>query len=805
MMKQNLRLFFLTLLCAVFSTAWGETVTFAAGTDTGEASVTKDGITVSMSTMSRTDNYRTYANSAMTVSSTVGNITSVVITCTGSGTSDYGPGKFSTSSGTYSYSGTTGTWSGSAESVSLSASAQVRITQIVVTYQSSQSGPITTVVTGVPESMTLHEGATSNFTVSSNSTATINVVSNNGEVATVSGSGSNWTVTAEGVGTTTISITQAEVEGQFTAFSTSFTVNVTEAPLLYECVSGYSGTGDSGELSPNSEYLDYGGWSSISKVYASPSGQANGGCLKFGTSSAVGSITTNSINLDTGYGELTFYLKKYGSDSGNLKVTVTDNATINDNGSSVSSVTFTPSSDWTLCTINLENPSGNFTIKFETTSKRAYVDEIILTKTAATGPRDPNVSFASNSVRVGIGATTTNALTKPDDLTVTCSSNNPNVATYDPSTGLVTGVAEGEATITISWDATDEYNSGEKSFDVTVSNILIATYDFRGTYDYGSELTPSTDYVGSSKTWISDGVRLVTAGKYRWFTGTNGNDLRLYKADNDYSDGSITFSLANSNYVITRIEFDSNINGITTVSAGSFNGSVWEGICNTITFTHDGNSGGQTIKTINITYAPTIPVAISEVGYATLYYGTKHLIVPEGVVAYTCKANADHSITHTTTFNSGNIVPAGTAVLLQGTGGNYKFGESANAGNKTVDENMLRGYDTEQETKGPDGTTAGYKFFVLSLNAANQASSVGFYYKEANGAPFTSGAHKAFLAVPNDIAGASSYVFDEQTGISDMKMTTNKEGVYTLSGVRVQNDNLPAGLYIVNGKKMVIK
>ena len=88
-------------------------VTFTAGTDTGDTSVTKDGITVSMSTMSRTDNYRCYANTAMTITSTVGDITNVVLTCTASGTSNYGPGKFSVTnnySGTYSYSGTVGTF-----------------------------------------------------------------------------------------------------------------------------------------------------------------------------------------------------------------------------------------------------------------------------------------------------------------------------------------------------------------------------------------------------------------------------------------------------------------------------------------------------------------------------------------------------------------------------------------------------------------------------------------------------------------------------------------------------------------------
>ena len=141
---------------------WGETVTFTAGTDKGSTSVTKSGITISMSTMSRDDDYRTYASSSMTVSSSVGNITQIEVTCTGSGTSNYGPGKFSGTG--YTYSGTKGTWSGSETSVSLSASAQVRMTSIVVTYT-----PTSTVVT---PSFSVAEGAVEKGTSLTLSTTT---------------------------------------------------------------------------------------------------------------------------------------------------------------------------------------------------------------------------------------------------------------------------------------------------------------------------------------------------------------------------------------------------------------------------------------------------------------------------------------------------------------------------------------------------------------------------------------------------------------------------------------------------------
>lgn len=111
----------------------GRAVTFIAGTDTGATSVTKDGITVSMSTMSRTDNYRTYANTDMTVSSSDYTITKIEITCTASGSASYGPGLFSGEG--YSYDGKNGVWEGSSNEVKLSASAQVRITEITVSYE----------------------------------------------------------------------------------------------------------------------------------------------------------------------------------------------------------------------------------------------------------------------------------------------------------------------------------------------------------------------------------------------------------------------------------------------------------------------------------------------------------------------------------------------------------------------------------------------------------------------------------------------------------------------------------------------
>lgn len=80
---------------------------------------------------------RIYKNQTWTVSAASGyKITKIVVTCTASDDSNYGPGGFSEVTPTgYTYSGKNGTWEGSASSIAFKATkSQVRITDITVTY-----------------------------------------------------------------------------------------------------------------------------------------------------------------------------------------------------------------------------------------------------------------------------------------------------------------------------------------------------------------------------------------------------------------------------------------------------------------------------------------------------------------------------------------------------------------------------------------------------------------------------------------------------------------------------------------------
>lgn len=109
-------------------------VTFTPGTDTDATTVTKSGITVTMTTMNNASYYQVYAGQSMIVSSATHTITGISFSCTASGTNKYGPGNASADVGTYSYSNYDGTWEGSASSVTITSTAQIRMTTLTVYY-----------------------------------------------------------------------------------------------------------------------------------------------------------------------------------------------------------------------------------------------------------------------------------------------------------------------------------------------------------------------------------------------------------------------------------------------------------------------------------------------------------------------------------------------------------------------------------------------------------------------------------------------------------------------------------------------
>lgn len=146
-------------------------------------------------------------------------------------------------------------------------------------------------------------------------------------------------------------------------------------------------------------------------------------------------------------------------------------------------------------------------------------------------------------------------------------------------------------------------------------------------------------------------------------------------------------------------------------------------------------------------------------------------------------------------------VPANTGIVVKGAAGTYTMTPGLG---ETIVSNMLRGVTMNTVLNKVEGE---YTNYVLAKKSGN----LGFY-AVVDGS--TLSAHKAYLPMPTASlpSGARSIklVFEDggTTGVSEAsplndngEMTDDK--YYDLQGRRVENPT--RGLYIVNGRKVVIK
>ena len=123
------------------------TITFDATVDVGDGSsmaseftVEKDGITIHVEQgVANGYHYRFYKNKKVTITSTIGDITSIVFDCIGADNDPYGSGGFTSEPGVYEPIGHQGIWtnSGVSQVVFTATNFQVRATKITVTVASN--------------------------------------------------------------------------------------------------------------------------------------------------------------------------------------------------------------------------------------------------------------------------------------------------------------------------------------------------------------------------------------------------------------------------------------------------------------------------------------------------------------------------------------------------------------------------------------------------------------------------------------------------------------------------------------------
>lgn len=208
------------------------------------------------------------------------------------------------------------------------------------------------------------------------------------------------------------------------------------------------------------------------------------------------------------------------------------------------------------------------------------------------------------------------------------------------------------------------------------------------------------------------------------------------------------------------------------------------------------------------TYSGVGSFKITEAGYGT-YYSSKAYTMPKGVKGYTITGNEGTSLVMKEAYAAGDVVPAKTALVVEGAANKYYTLVAASTELTPDNDNKLHGSD-EAETTYVDGTDV--KYYKLSYN--NEGNNLGFYWGSENGAAFTNGAHKAYLALDSETLLSQSRGFSladlahgVTTGINTtVKSATQSTFIYDLNGRRINSLNGAAkGVYIMNGQKVLVK
>lgn len=196
---------------------------------------------------------------------------------------------------------------------------------------------------------------------------------------------------------------------------------------------------------------------------------------------------------------------------------------------------------------------------------------------------------------------------------------------------------------------------------------------------------------------------------------------------------------------------------------------------------------------------------ITPAQYGT-YYTEDAFVMPEGVTGYTITDKNGESLTLNADYPANEVVPAKTALLLKATetpATNKEFTYTIVNSDKVAPEGNLLHGSVEATKTQVKGATAYYKL-------AKGEEGIGFYWANENGGAFINGANKAYLAVTTgSLSQMRGFSFESMTtGINNVVANTNNSKnavIYDLNGRRVNSLNAAKGVYIVNGKKVIVK
>lgn len=188
------------------------------------------------------------------------------------------------------------------------------------------------------------------------------------------------------------------------------------------------------------------------------------------------------------------------------------------------------------------------------------------------------------------------------------------IANIDSSTGELTLISVGKATVGVSFDGDETYErSNVATYDLTVidPNALEVTFDFSKPADYGyvRPATGNGTEIGVGKSIVSGNVSLTVTkessnAKSRFWNSNGEITYRIY-------DGTINTVSVPQGYVITAISITDNNNGkskLVTIGENKDN-SDWTGSAQSVIIT---GTGKAVLETMTVAYSKLPSIDLDE-------------------------------------------------------------------------------------------------------------------------------------------------------------------------------------------------
>lgn len=294
---------------------------------------------------------------------------------------------------------------------------------------------------------------------------------------------------------------------------------------------------------------------------------------------------------------------------------------------------------------------------------------------------------------------------------------------------------------------------------------------------------------GDGYYYLQDGF-----GNYFWdfqnstAVATTGYAVSRIKVDKiNGTDGHFYLQCANSNVVLDAN--DTYSGDATVVGYGT-------------SVTATGGNNDWAFYPVDFTYPVNLNI-VGDASYSTLYLDFD-VITDEDTKAYYITTASANSATLTEVGNNGHDIPANTAVVLINSAAASSATFAVTSGLPSVIEtnsNLLKG-TLASMTLDLGSTTPNYSLGVLD-------DQIGFYkFNDGYTSIITIGANKAYLQTGANTSKGFIFTFDDPTATADVQssiLNPQSDDWYTLDGRKLSGKPTVPGIYINNGKKIMIR